>query len=843
MEFERKAILKIRNLEEEDDLVRSSKDAKVILEGLKEIQILLWNSFSSNSFLISLFNYEFLDFNQFLHNDFILETCFFDNHLFPEKALLPFDEESPVRYLSFFQDWINEKKFNHEKNRTFLNQMSTTTRERDMECRCMDCVSFYRSHLRKLLLEDCLEIIETASGHMEENLEKGMSYISNIYRVMNRDVERKILETGQGLKRASLKKIESRMKTKIKEKFSPDSTLSQRYIKTLSPFFEEILNSKNIKLDIITEDEYDRFFNLLSSDLWKGERFLRKEFDKFVGSIIRLKRRDISSKILREYLGEFWTHASARKIKRKIIYHRGPTNSGKTYHAINALCKAESGCYLAPLRLLAVELFDTMNAKGTPTSLLTGEEVISIPKATHYSSTIEMAKLQHTFDCCVIDEIQMIADDQRGWAWTRALVNLNVRELHLCGDESALELVKRIVELCDDELEIKEYERMTHLTVQEEAITVKQLEKHDAVIVFSRRSALKFKQNLEKFGLKVSIVYGRLGPEVRREQARKFDQNETDIMVSTDAIAMGMNLPIKRIVFSTLSKFIDSEEYPITQSEIKQIAGRAGRYQRFSTGYVTCLSGIENGIKKIKDALLIKLKQKTKSMVGPDFEIFSQVNVALKENGLSQLSLSEFLRLFNTINFRKPFYCVDLKEMISVAEMVEEVDRKNSLSDEEIFGFACAPVNLGLVQHVHYFVRIVGQYVAGTSIKNIYIDYQSDDIDFLETSIKCVELYQWLARHFNGKYFEFDQTELLENKSKAIEKLNTLLSDIIVLSCISCGVKLPRDFNFSICENCFKKRRFPRMTKKKRPFSRKREKSSKKRGRERKTRFFRKVVK
>ena len=148
-------------------------------------------------------------------------------------------------------------------------------------------------------------------------------------------------------------------------------------------------------------------------------------------------------------------------------------------------------------------------------------------------------------------------------------------------------------------------------------------------IVFSRRNALRFKRDLEKVGFKVSIVYGRLSPEVRREQARKFDEGETDVIVSTDAISMGMNLPIKRIVFSTLSKFIDGHEFIISQSEIKQIAGRAGRFKRFPTGYVTTLTKVENGIKEINDALTAELAQSTQCMVGPDLDIFNKVNNAL----------------------------------------------------------------------------------------------------------------------------------------------------------------------------------------------------------------------
>src|SRR5690606_17655081 len=213
--------------------------------------------------------------------------------------------------------------------------------------------------------------------------------------------------------------------------------------------------------------------------------------------------------------------------------------------------------------------------------------------------------------------------------------------------------------------------------------------------------------DLENLDFKVSIVYGRLSPEVRREQARKFDSGETDIMVSTDAIAMGMNLPVKRIVFTALSKFIDNKEYPLSSSEIKQIAGRAGRFQRFPKGSVTVLQKVEGGLETVQEALQSELEQKEVAMVGPDLEIFQSVNKALEEHGLPLLSLAEFLRLFNTMTFEKPFYCVDLKEMIELAEMVEGADPDNKLTLSEKFGFACAPVNLGLLEHVQYYVWIL----------------------------------------------------------------------------------------------------------------------------------------
>jgi len=554
------------------------------------------------------------------------------------------------------------------------------------------------------------------------------------------------------------------MKNILHKEFDITSVIGKQYVARVKEFCKEILEEESVSEDIVGDHEFSRFFSQMNLDLWKSKKSIRKEFFKMVRSLFLLKRKDISANIIQDYLGQFWEHSKARQLERNITYHLGPTNSGKTYYAIKALKDVATGCYLAPLRLLASEQYDNLNSEAIPTTLLTGEEVVEIENAGHTSSTIEMAKINDQIDCCVIDEIQMIHDSQRGWAWTRALVNMISRDIHLCGDASALDLVKEIVKLTGDHLEVKEYTRLTKLNVEHSAITLGELEKGDALIVFSRRNALKYKGDLEKLGFKVSIVYGRLSPDVRREQARKFDQEETDIIVSTDAISMGMNLPIKRIVFSTLSKFINSQERIISDSEIKQIAGRAGRYKRYPTGFVTCLTRVDQGIPKIQKALNSEIVQSLKAMVGPDLDIFNRVNDALASRQLRGLDFSEFLRLFNTMEFEYPFYCVDLSEMIQVAEMIEEINKeKSSLSSSEIFGFACAPVNMGLLDHVTYFQKMAEKFV---------------------------------------------KSRLAENKTKAVAKLNTLLSERIVRSCSSCGVKLPDSFDFNICETCFKKRRF-----------------------------------
>lgn len=814
LETERATTIKVEAFSEDDDFVRTVEVAKVVLGFIEEIQTEFWEFFKEYPFLKLHFENEFILIQEFFSRTYILNLCFLDDYLFPDKMLFPFAQDGNVTESmmadtkALIKEWIENRKEDHKTNLEDLKtKFHFELRETDLQCQCNICVADYRNKLRENVYKECLTLIEDTRDQIKTNIDQGIRTVSNIFYSFQKDLDKLFFKFRKRLKKSTLNRLESQVKSLIKSTFLYPSELAIDHTHNLYPYFHSLLKAQGLKQDLLSERDYSRFFTQLSSNFWRGENYLEREFKKIVSSVLILKRKDISGKILQDYLGEFWIHSISRTIKRKIIYHAGPTNSGKTYHAVQSLAQSKKGCYLAPLRLLAAELYDTLNSKGVKTTLLTGEEIIEIEGATHYSSTIEMARLSEGFDSCVIDEIQMITDPQRGWAWTRALVNIMAEEVHICGDPSVLDLIQKIVDLCGDTLEVIYYERMAKLSLEPRPIRVGELEKHDALIVFSRRNALRFKMDLEKLDYKVSIVYGRLSPEVRREQARKFDKGETDILVATDAISMGMNLPIKRIVFSTLTKYIDNQEFPLSKSEIKQISGRAGRYKRFPEGKLTCLTKVESGLDLIKEAIESELEQKTQCMVGPDLDIFSQVNNALKGHGLPILSLTEFLRLFNTMEFRKPFFCVDLSEMIEIAQMVESADKLNILTPAEVFGFSCAPVNLGLLEHVQYFVWILNRFVKGGPVFNEEIAFESQEIDYLETSIKCVELYQWLSRHFDNKFFDFDPNALLENKTKAIEKLNLLLSAKIVPTCSSCGKKLAENTQFAICEDCFRRKR------------------------------------
>ncbi|MBL7665960.1 MAG: hypothetical protein JNM93_12565 [Bacteriovoracaceae bacterium] len=795
----------------DSEALRSTADAVFVLEAYRDIYesyLKLTTEFPSMDVLVER---DFGHPKEIFEREFMLETAFIADSMFPISENFPIEQDSVFSqelvnsYKKAFADWcVVKRDFHIETQKLLKENFTLKLAQPDLSCQCFSCLGDFRSKVRDSVMSEHTELMEKLEEEIYEKIVSSrINQISDRVAEYRKQMDKSLTNLRYRLRRGSLKKLDQEIRDLFKSKFDLNSKVGQVYREKLISFFNSLLVEHGHKPEMITEEEYQRFLGQMGVGIWKGEAVLRKEFEKFLKSILTFKRKDISSNILKDYLGQFWLHSEARTINRKIIYHMGPTNSGKTYHAIQALCEAKSGCYLAPLRLLASELYDTMNAKGVKTTLLTGEEVIKVPDATHFSSTIEMARLNEDFDCCVIDEIQMISDPQRGWAWTRALVNIKAPEIHICGDPSVFKMIEELTKLTGDTLEIKNYTRMTELKIMDKTINLSALNRSDALIVFSRRNALKYKADLEDLDFKVSVVYGRLSPEVRREQARKFDEGETDIMVATDAIAMGMNLPIKRIIFSSLTKHVDNKEIEITPSEIKQIAGRAGRYKRFPVGEVTCLSRVEHGIEDVRNALAMELQQKTMVMVGPDLDIFSRVNKALEDNALPALSLPEFLRLFNAMTFIKPFYCVDLKEMIELAEMVEEADSEGHLTSAEVFGFTCAPVNLGLIEHVQYYIWILNGYVTEKPIENEDIEVESDNIDYLETAIKCVELYQWLARHFDGKNFQFEEEQLLHNKTQAIERLNELLSDKIARYCSSCSVQLPDKHEFNICENCF----------------------------------------
>jgi ATP-dependent RNA helicase SUPV3L1/SUV3 len=226
-----------------------------------------------------------------------------------------------------------------------------------------------------------------------------------------------------------------------------------------------------------------------------------------------------------------------------------------------------------------------MNHEGCPCSLLTGEEATEVPGATHVSSTIEMADYYTPIDVAVVDEAQMIADNDRGHRWTAAILGIPATEVHVCCAPHAQHVIEQLVRLCGDDVQVVCQERLVPLAADRGSYRLPQsVQPGDALIVFSRRSVHAVATEVSRQGLKPSMVYGALPHDVRHEEARRFDAGETDVVVATDAIGMGMNLPIRSVVFVEQEKFDGRTTRTLRPEEVQQIAGRAGRFGRYDKG-------------------------------------------------------------------------------------------------------------------------------------------------------------------------------------------------------------------------------------------------------------------
>ena len=333
----------------------------------------------------------------------------------------------------------------------------------------------------------------------------------------------------------------------------------------------------------------------------------------------------------------------ARRLPRRFIALLGPTNSGKTHQAMETLIHAKSGVYLAPLRLLALENYERLAAarphgEALKVSLVTGEERRIEEGATHVASTVEMLDTRTRVDVAVIDEIQMLADRDRGAAWTAAVCGTPATTVYLLGAPEARRAVEALAARLECPLEVHVLKRKGPLSMEAQAVRkVRNLRRGDAVIAFSRRDVLMWRDMITETGLSVATVYGNLSPEVRRAQAQRFREGEADIVVATDALAMGLNMPISRVVMTTSVKYNGVEEEEISASLARQIAGRAGRYGVHEEGFV---AGYDEETHQVMRSLL---KEKlapvpaTGFAVAPTLEHLHRISSVTGEQSLARL--------------------------------------------------------------------------------------------------------------------------------------------------------------------------------------------------------------
>ena len=593
--------------------------------------------------------------------------------------------------------------------------------------------------------EDLLQVKEEMKNHFEQNLE---------------DIESELFKLSEGLD-------------------LEESVIHKFIVQFLEP---QLLASKNLKVK---------------------EKVKRRIVYHFIEHIRPLKEKRRKEELLAKTIRDFKNlFPLARLLKREIIFHVGPTNSGKTYEALQELKKANTGYYLAPLRLLALEGYENLKAEGIGVSLITGEEEIIDEESTHISSTIEMMNGSVDVDVCVIDEIQMINDRDRGWAWANALIGAPAKKIILTGSADVLEAVTELCEYLNEPLTIKHFERKNPLNLLPNPTPIKEIESGTAIVAFSRRDVLSLKQQLSQ-RYEVSVVYGNLSPEVRREEARRFREGKSQILVATDAIAMGLNLPIKTLLFSKDNKFDGLRRRELYPTEVAQISGRAGRYGLEEVGYIGALDA------KTLETIESKFYQPLPNIELPFSVMASLEHVMLIGEILETQNLSTILNFFAAnMEFEGPFVAANIDSMLEIAAIVDEY----RLDLKTRFHLACAPASISSPYIESVFHRYIKQIEANQEVAYIpprdlpKVAQTNEMMLNAEDRVREISLYLWLS-------FKFENLFLEKEKALATRvRLNNYIEASLkqgnfIKKCNRCGKSLDFTYRFSICDSCFTKGR------------------------------------
>lgn len=475
--------------------------------------------------------------------------------------------------------------------------------------------------------------------------------------------------------------------------------------------------------------------------------------------------------------------AAGSELTRHFVLHVGPTNSGKTYQALQALKAAENGVYLGPLRLLALEVAENLNADGCPCSLLTGEESIDVPGAEKTASTIELCNYQEHYQVAVIDEAQLIEDHFRGPHWARAISLVDADEVHICLAPKAEPFMRSIAERMDPAYEVVYHERLVPLEYKGLFRDISQVQPGDALIAFSRKKVLQIAAELEQKGILASVIYGALPPASRREEVRRFSEKETSVVVATDAIGMGISLPIRRVIFTETEKFDGIRGRSLNRSEIKQIAGRAGRFGKYDLGEVLTMSDP----RRIAEALREGERPLEKLTIGFPAE-------ALDYNR----PLKEMLNCWDTLPKNDLFMREDMRDAEFLLAKLGKLP--DSIPKTQIFEFITCPLDIKKSELVEYWRQCCMHILYGENVLKPY--FPEDSLENCELQYHAYDIYHQLLRRIGL------EDDCMQEKIELSEKINEFLKQEkshFLKRCKICGKEMSIYDRFSICDECYAK--------------------------------------
>jgi ATP-dependent RNA helicase SUPV3L1/SUV3 len=373
----------------------------------------------------------------------------------------------------------------------------------------------------------------------------------------------------------------------------------------------------------------------------------------------------------------------------------------------------------------------------------------------------------------------MLQDPDRGSAWTAALVGVPASRVFVCGSTAVTAPCIAAIEAMTETYEITYLSRKTPLILEDESLCGKhysrqklkpKLQKGDAIIAFSRKDVLTFSARFRQWGFTVASIYGALSPEVRRTESERFCTGKADILVATDAIGMGLNLPIRRVIFSNIHKFDGVASRHLNSTEVRQIAGRAGRFGIYDTGYV-CVFESEEVIHIEHMLSCDDTSDLTKLPINISFSQLGELSDKLHTRKISEILTyhQQRTRIDSAL-----FAQASLSTQILQAILVDEHGPSMSLKDK--FIFVCAPIALNVPFEKDYYLLCL-QSVVDSKMRHLpalpsWLESDSPKhLEAAELLSHNLSLYAWLSFKFPRIFVGGDGVRQLRQRvSRYIEK-------------------------------------------------------------------------
>ncbi|MDB9773656.1 helicase-related protein [Candidatus Pelagibacter sp.] len=489
--------------------------------------------------------------------------------------------------------------------------------------------------------------------------------------------------------------------------------------------------------------------------------------------------------------------------KNKITAVLGPTNTGKTYLAIETMLSFDSGMIGFPLRLLAREVYDKIIEKISidKVALITGEEKIIPANAKYFLCTVESMPINKHLDFVGIDEIQMCADHERGHIFTDRLLNLRGEKLTMLMGSST---IKSIVNKLDEDTEFINRERLSQLSYVGHK-KISRINRKTAIIAFSTEEVYAIAELVRRQKGGAAIVMGSLSPKTRNAQVQLYQSGDVDFLVATDAIGMGINMDLENVFFSNLKKFDGRKLRRLNMSEIGQIAGRAGRYLNDGN------FGITGDCKEIS-AEEVELLENHK---------FEEIKMLFWRN--SNLNFNNALSLIKSLEekpnrdwLRKIHECGDEKLL---KYFLKDMDGHNIENNQETLEllWECCQIpdfvkktygnHLEVVSKVFSFLngkdgKITNDYMRLQLIK---LDKLEGNVDSLSNRIANVRTWSYVSNKINwveSQSYWIEKTKLLEDRLS--DRLHEELTKTFIdkrASVLARGLKQDIEFKTEIMED------------------------------------------